>query len=325
MDFNKPRIAVLYYVLNSTGRRNDGAPLFLTFNLRKLLESPIPSMSKQDGNVHHLFPTKSALDFGKFDLWIWVDHGEDALDVPLDWMPPSPNAYWVSDAHISESSYSYRLNMAKKFDYVFCCQRSFIDRFASDGVSKEKLYYLPHAFEPDVYKPWPVIERWDWSFIGYLNSERRADLLDAMAKKFPNWYIGWRDNQAPGHNVFEDCAKKFCKSKIIVNDAINHDLNMRVFETLGAGRCLLTQEIKELEGNFQNMKHLVTYKSIPEALDLAEWLLNHPKDREIIAENGHAEAMAKHTYMHRAKEILKIAIGYEPKENADAITQNCAA
>lgn len=326
IDLSKPRVAVYYFVVPQTNYRNDGGPLFINYNMRKILDgvdsvTGKPSMTKQDGNVLRLHPDSTANKFGEFDLHVWVDHGEDALGLDSDWMPPSPNAYWVSDAHLG---YEYRKNMAKKFDYVFVAQKAFIDKFVRDGVARDKIFYLPHAFEPDVYKPIPSIERWDWCFIGHLNSEHRVDLMDRFYREFPNCYLGWRDPQAPGHNSLDDVCAKFNQAKIIVNDSIGDDLNMRTFEALGSGRCLLTQKISELEGELFHMKHLLTYSSIDEAIDMAKWLYAHPEDRLNIAENGHLEAMAKHTYKHRALTILEKTIGWKPEEEANAVAENIA-
>lgn len=315
MDFNKPRIAIYYHVLPSTGMRNDGCPLFINYNLRKLLDGDT-NLKKADGNVVHLWPQNHPEDYGTFDLNLWVDYGEDVLGLPLDWYPPSPNAYWVSDAHIG---YDYRMNTAKKFDHVFVAQREFIEPFVRDGVASEKIHYLPHAFEPDCYKPYDIINKWDWSFIGYLNSPHRIDLLDRMCKEFPNWYLGWRDASAPGYNSMEDIAWKLSQSKVGVNYSIKKDLNMRVFETMGTRTCLLTDKIPGVTELFESGKHLVTFKNEDDAIEKMRWLLEHDYERYEIAKNGYEEVLSKHTYMNRVKTILEKSINYIP-ENKEVAT-----
>lgn len=305
MDFNKPRIAIWYWVAH----RNDGAPLFATYNMRKLIDGDT-DMQRQDGNVMHLWPSNHPETFGKFDLNLWVDHGEDCLGVPIDYIPPSPNAYWVSDAHLG---YKFRMEMAKKFDTVFVAQKEFIDQFVADGVSRERIHYLPHAFEPDCYKPYDIINKWDWTFIGHLNSPHRIDLLDRLCKEFPNFYLGWRNGADPAHNVLDDIARKFSQAKISVNYSIKNDLNMRVFETMGAKCCLLTDDIEPIHEFFEDMNHLVLFRSPEEAIDKMRMLLSDDNLRQTIGENGHREALAKHTYMHRMRQILKTCINYEPE------------
>jgi len=307
IDKTKPRVCVYYHVLASTGYRDDGAPLFLNYNLRKILNGN-KSLSDHNGNVVHLAPYGDMNAFGKFDLNILVDHGEDVLNVPLDFKIQSPSAYWVSDAHLG---YKYRMERAKEFDYVFVAQKAFIEQFVKDGVSREKIFYLPHAFEPDCYRPIPTIEKHDWTFIGHPNSEHRIHLLDRFIKEFPNYYLGWRTPGIQGHNELEDVNLKYNQSKLVINDAVNNDLNMRVFEVLGSGRCLITQNIPEIDGDINDS--FVTYNTIDEAVDLARELLKDDERRNYIAKCGHEAAMREHTYGHRALSILKTTLNYEPK------------
>lgn len=322
MDFTKPRVALYYWVIPQTGYRNDGPPLFLNYNMRKILEGVDPMknpdvMSNDKGNVVHLWPTrKDTKSHGKFDLHILVDHGEDALPVEQDFDYPHPNAYWVSDAHIG---YDYRFKTAKKFDFVFCCQRKEMEQFEKDGIPKEKLFYLPHTVEPDCYRPFPILERWDWAFIGHLNSNHRIDLMDRMCKEFPNYYLGWRNPSVTGHNVLEDVAYKFSQARIIVSDSVKEDINMRTFEALACKRLLITKWIPTLEELLQDGKHLVTYKSIDEAVDKVRFYLAHPEERNRIAEAGYNEVLAKHTYRHRALEILKICLNYVPEKSVQEV------
>lgn len=313
MDFNKPRVSIFYHVLPSTGMRNDGCPLFINYNLRKILNGN-NDLSSSDGNVVHLWPGNQPEQFGKFDLNIWVDYGEDALSLPLDWYPPSPNCYWVSDAHINEKAYKYRMETAKKFDTVFVAQKEFIERFVKDGIPREKIHYLPHAFEPNCYKPHSIINKWDWCFIGHLNSPHRIDLLDRLCKEFPNWYLGWRNPSDPGYNSLDDVAWKLSQSKVGVNYSINKDLNMRVFETMGTKTCLLTDDIPDIRELFEDTKHLILFKDPDQAVEEMKILLANDELRNSIAEEGYKEVLARHTYEHRAAEILKICLNYQKSE-----------
>jgi spore maturation protein CgeB len=307
IDKTKPRVAVYYHVLPTTGWRDDGAPLFLNYNLRKILNGN-SNLADHSGNVVHLAPYGDMTSFGKFDLNILVDHGEDVLNVPLDFEIPHPSAYWISDAHLG---YQYRMERAKQFDFVFVCQKAFIPALVDDGIAAEKIFYLPHAFEPDVYKPVNTIEKWDWSFVGHPNSEHRIDLLDRFIKEFPNYYLGWRTPGRQGHNELEDVNLKYNQSKLVINDAVHCDLNMRVFETLGAGRCLITQSIPEFDGEINDA--FVTYNTFDEAVEHARALLKDDERRNYIAKRGHDIAMREHTYGHRALSMLKTTLNYEPK------------
>jgi spore maturation protein CgeB len=321
MDFSKPRIAVYYDVLPQTGFRSDGMPLYINYNLRKILNGDtIEKLNKEgmtdSGNVVHLSPINPTSQHGTFDLGILVDYGEDNLGIPLDWEIPHPNCYWVADTHIDKKGYQYRLNRAKQFDYVFMCHKAQIPDFIRDGVDPEKIHYLPCAAEPDCYRPYPIMEKWDWCFIGHLNSDHRIDLVDAFIKNFglgeDKGYFGYRIPQIQGHCVLDDAAKKFSMSRVVINDSINKDLNMRTFEAMACKRVLITQENEPLLELFKDRVHLVTYESIEEAVRLAKDLLSNTERRNAIAEAGYKEIISKHTYRHRVLEILKTSLNYNP-------------
>jgi spore maturation protein CgeB len=307
IDKTKPRVCIYYHVLPSTGWRDDGAPLFLNLNLRRILNGN-SNLSDHGGNVVHLAPYGDMASFGAFDLHILVDHGEDVLGVPLDFDLPHPSAYWISDAHLG---YDYRMNRAKQFDFVFVAQKAFIEPLVKDGIDRARIFYLPHAFEPAVYKPIAAIEKWDWCFVGHPNSDHRIELLDRFIKAYPNYYLGWRTPGLAGHNELEDVNLKYNQARLVINDAVKEDLNLRVFEALGAGRCLITQDILEFDGEINEA--FVTYKSIDEAVDLAKGLLKDDERRTRIAKTGHEAVMREHTFAHRALTILETCLDYIPK------------
>lgn len=321
MDFSKPRIALWYYVVPQTNMRNDGAALFMNFNLRKILNNQDclkdhSLIQQPDGNVVHIQPNEPTGMLGEFDLHILVDHGEDGIaGVPLDFEVPHPNAYWIADSHINTAGYQYRLERAKKFDFVFASHSPSIENFIKDGIDPAKIRYLPWAAENAVYRPYPIIEKWDWCFIGYPNNDFRIDLIDRFVKEFGlgdgKGYLGWRMAEYKGYNVLDDCAKKLSQSRLLINESIKEDLNMRTFESLACKKLLITEEVPDLLKHFKDGVHLRTFKTIDEAVDIAKYYLAHPEEREAIAEAGYKEFLDKHTYLHRTREILKICIGYE--------------
>lgn len=323
MDFSKPRVAIYYDVLPTTGMRNDGAPNYVDYNLRKILNGQTlkdlnnGGMMNGDSNVMHLSPINPVSAFGTFDLNILVDYGEDNLGIPLDWELPHPNVYWAFDTHIDEKGYQYRLNRAKQFDHVFLCHKAQIADFVRDGIDASKIHYLPVAAEPDCYRPYPIMKKWDWCFIGHLNSLHRIDLVDRFVKEFDlgdgKGYLGWRFPNVQGHNVLDDASKKISMSRIAINDSIKNDLNMRTFEVMATGTTLLTQENEPLLELFEPGKHLLTFRTIDEAVAKAKMILQDPPLLAEIGRNGLNEVLSKHTYQYRTLEILKTCLNWTPK------------
>ena len=81
---------------------------------------------------------------------------------------------------------------------------------------------------------------------------------------------------------------------------------MRTFEALATGSFLLTEWVPTLEELFENKKHLVWYKTMDEAVELAKYYLENEIEREMIATAGMQEVLANHTYEKRFEKILSI-------------------
>jgi glycosyltransferase involved in cell wall biosynthesis len=287
------RLGIYYDIL--TGR-NDGNPLYVWNDLKK----------RQGIEVVHLAPKEDIKLFGKFDANIWVDWGEDGLKpfMPYEMvLPERPRIYWASDTHIG---YDYRLETAKKFDHVFVAQKKAVEDFKRDGVEAE---WLPHAFEPQAY-PYQTmpLKEFDVCFVGHINNDKRLDFLDHMFKKFPNFFYGQR--------LFERAAEAYGRSKINLNIAHSDDVNMRVFEIMGSGGFLLTEYVPSLEELFKNRKHLVWYKDLDEAVDMATYYIHNDEARQKIAEEGYREVLKNHTITKRVDRMIEVINQLRTKEGA---------
>lgn len=298
------KVAIYYSVKFG---RNDGCPLYYNNALQKL-----------GYKVDHFEPEGDISEFGKHDYHFWVDWGEDGLPTDKNWKIPEDGGkkiYVVSDAHLGPE---YRYKKALEFDYVFFNQKRFMPEFAEfllQNKAKDKPKYwdfLPHAVESQAYHKFEIIKKYDVIFIGHLqdvknyNGFSRVDFLDRMFKEFPNFYYGSRSPFKPEINMFEDAAKKFSQSKIVLNISIKDDINMRVFESMATGSMLLTNWIPTLEELFKDGVHLVTYKTLDEAVEKAKYYLEHEEEREKIAKNGMKEVLEKHKYEDRIKKIFNI-------------------
>ena len=323
------KIAV-WYDNHSTGR-NDGNPLYLTAFLKRaqryideIFELSVnhdldryfntdsdPQAKKfaewfvrefgTGFRCFHLVPFNYKGEYGKFDLNIWVDWGEDGLknilSYDVEW-PESPVVYWASDTHLG---YDYRLMRAKQSDIVFCAQSRAVQEFKRDGVEE---FVLPHSVEPFAYPKFNLAsKKHDICFVGHVNNEKRMNVLDRMFGEFPNFFYGQRR--------FEDAARKYAESKIVLNPAMLDDLNMRCFEVMASGAFLLTDDIPMIHDYFEDKKHLVLYRNLDEAVQLARFYLEHDEERERIAKQGYEYVIGNHTFYHR---ILKMFQTVKEKE-----------
>ncbi len=277
------KIRIASYYENRLGR-NDGNPLYMWNAFKQL----------PDVESGHLIPIGDVTKWGQWDLHFEADWGEDAVKSVLPYEPvaiPKPSVFWHSDTHLG---YDWRLDKAKRTDFNFVCQKRALEDFAKDGIPN--VIWMPHAVEPMAYPYLSSLKKYDLCFIGHMNADNRIEALDRLFKEFPNFFFGNR--------LFEEAAEKFCQSKIVFNISIKDDINMRVFETLSTKSFLLTNRIPTMTELFEDGKHLVMYDSPDDMIDKAKYYLEHDDERNAIAQAGFEEVRSKHTFVHRAKQVL---------------------
>lgn len=71
--------------------------------------------------------------------------------------------------------------------------------------------------------------------------------------------------------------------------------NMRLLEATGVGTCLLTDDLANIRYYFEPDKEIVTYKSIPEAVEKIKYLLSHDKERKAIALAGQKRTLEQYS------------------------------
>ena len=81
---------------------------------------------------------------------------------------------------------------------------------------------------------------------------------------------------------------------------------MRLYEATGVGTCLLTDWKPNLHELFEPDKEVVAYQSPEECVEKIKWLLEHPEERERIAQAGQARTLQKHTFAQRAIQLNEI-------------------
>lgn len=85
-----------------------------------------------------------------------------------------------------------------------------------------------------------------------------------------------------------------------------HASNIRLYEATGVGSCLLTDWKSNLADLYEPDTEVVVYRSVQEAIEKARWLIDHPRERDVIAGAGMRRTLAAHTFGHRAQQIDEI-------------------
>jgi hypothetical protein len=278
---------------------------------RRISETLLRMGFGETGMVRYNRPV---LQPGDHDFWLFVDDGRD--EIPMEVPEGVPSACYLVDVHLG---YDIRLEWARKFDYVFLAQLPAVEKMKKDGV--ENVHWLPLACLPCVdpsreelkvlpkerLGQWGLEKKHDAVFVGFLNNgwegggNSRVEYLDKVFAAHPDSWFSF-------NCFFEEAAIHYARGRVGFNISITNDLNMRFFETMSYGTCLVTNTdvhgIEEL--GFEDGKHFVGYKGVDDAVEKVGWCLDNPMERESIAEAGHELAREKHTYECRINEMLKI-------------------
>lgn len=176
------------------------------------------------------------------------------------------------------------------------------------------------ASDTDIYRPMPPNGyECDVAFMGgnysvFPDSELRGKLIGMVSSHF-NAKIyggGWPAGFGPTKYVFgEDFARAVAGAKVILginayNDVHQYTSN-RTWNTLACGTSVyLTYPFAGMEDLFEVGKHLLIFKSPEDAIARINHLLSAKNAlvREQIAAAGRDLILSKHTYKHRAAELL---------------------
>ena len=232
------------------------------------------------------------------DLYLWVESVGGYFPKNLGALR-CPKACYLIDSHLNLQSH---MEWARQFDQVFIAQREYLQAFRDAGY--RSVHWLPLGCDPDIHRKTTAVKEHMVGFVGSLNTERRVKLLNSIERAFPVTYkrVFW-----------DDMADFFSRSRIVFNNAIKNDLNMRVFEVLSTGSFLLTDVARESgqEELFRAGEDLGVYgdDTITEAVS---YYLDHEDERERIAQRGQQIIHSGHTYAHRLEDICDVVLGGRP-------------
>lgn len=156
----------------------------------------------------------------------------------------------------------------------------------------DRVYWIPAVDYALRRRDIPAVPERPLTFVGQVgpfHPWRRHMLARLMAVGLPLTAM-----RAPP----ETAADIYAASQVTLNVSLNGDLNLRVFEVLGAGGLLLTDALSEeagLERCFTPGRHLATYRSPEELVELARHYLDHPDQAMAIRRAGQAHLLEFHS------------------------------
>ena len=224
------------------------------------------------------------------DLYVRVDHGDDYLAT----LPPRlrPAVFYAIDTHLAHSWKKIRAS-APRYDLVCCAQRA-------AAIQLPNGMWLPLACDPSLSESGAPSGPWDVAFVGTDGGNPRKFILQALRERYPRSFIG-----AASH---AHLMPIYGQARIGFNYAIRNEVNMRLFEVLGAGSVLVTNMLAhdDLEQlGLQDGVHLVCYRWPSEIMERVDALLADAPRCRRIAQAGQAVARQRHTYVHRLQQLLE--------------------
>lgn len=209
----------------------------------------------------------------------------------------------------------------RKYQRVFSAMTSLVVSLAEKGVVVE---HLKLAFNPKYLghsKEWPERE-FSTVFVGSLGRHHAHtyDLLSAAKLVDPNLRI-YAPN--PDHGKLRDLGldenyfgtafgkemyRVLGNSKIVLNRhalfAKGMAANLRLYEGTGVGAAVVTEASTEL-GEIFGDKEILTYSNLSELTKVIRWGLENDVSLSEVASAGQQKALAEHTILKRAQQILK--------------------
>ena len=228
-------------------------------------------------------------------LYLWVESVPGYVPSNLQALG-CPTACYLIDSHLHLEQH---LEVARGFDYVFIAQRAYLDLFRKVAP---RTFWLPLACDPEVHHRWQGDKRYDVGFVGSVShgSERQL-LLSRLNAAFPIHYE---------RCFWDEMARVFSISRMVFNNAVSDDLNMRFFEVLSTGTMLLSDATPG-SGQTELFIDGEDYACYRESnlVETTRFYLENNELREGIAARGQRLVHNAHTYSHRVKDLLNVVCG----------------
>jgi len=227
---------------------------------------------------------------------IFFESGARAFPADIGEMP-CPTAWYAIDTHMHLGMHR---RLARLFDVTFVAQKEYVEALRPNCP---QCHWLPLAADARLFAGDALPAEYGVAFVGSLDPRihrERCRLLRRIAERYPPTFIA-------GNCYLQEMADAYRKSRIVFNQAVRNDLNMRVFEGMAAGALMVTDAIQRngLENLFTAGEHLVTYASEAELFERLDYYLAHEPERRAIAERGRALVLRRDTYEQRARQLTQ--------------------
>lgn len=232
------------------------------------------------------------------NLYLWVESVAGHRPLHIEALPCPKVCYFI-DSHLNLPMH---LEWAKHFDMVFIAQREYLDEFRRQGT---QVYWLPLGCDPEIHCRTEEQKSFNIGFVGSVEpGSQREKLLAELSNRIPVHYE---------RCFWDEMVRLFSRSRIVFNNAVRNDLNMRIFEVMSTGTLLLT-DIARNSGQdelFRDGEDYAIYQD-SNIFDIAQFYLDRRELSEKIALRGQHLVHNAHTYAHRMEDLIAVALEGKP-------------
>ncbi len=204
-------------------------------------------------------------------------------------------------------NYFWQADLAQFFDLTFLDQREPVERLQKNSSElKKRVHWLPLAADPATYRKLPREKVYDLTFVGTVNPRlrpKRSWILEELRRHFD---VAIFQGQNRRSLLPAEVVEIYNQSRLILNENLFPGLNLRLFEAMICGTCVLTEESDgSWKSFFEDGTHLLTYNP-KNLLDRVHNFLEDESGRERIAQQGRLLVQQEHTIESRTHILLRI-------------------
>ncbi len=229
---------------------------------------------------------------------------------------------WTTDAPHPQF-FANIIRTAPFYDRVFCAGSEAVDLLAVSGYFQTR--WLPFAADPGLHVPVILTSedrvRYERlvSFVGSYYPNRQ-EILESLVEFRPGiWGPHW--DKVDAHSLlfpfiearpvdFSEWIKIYTAARIVIvihyqdGQVPCHQASPKLFEAMACGAFVICDSQKDARQLFRDGEHVVFFAGVNDLKEKVRYYLEHPQERQKIAEAGRQEVTAKHAYECRIKELL---------------------
>lgn len=228
-----------------------------------------------------------------YDNFLFIDDGDLHYFECPEWAHPSK--YWALDmyypAHYPNADPADYVKKGKTFDEFYVPTQGALDYCKDNGLDAT---LLPFAGCEFIHRPVPAEKIYDWVAMWNSVGERPKYAAAAM-EKFPNAFCSYVE--------WELYVLNMNKSRCVLNVTRIPEYNMRVPEAMLTGVPLVTNRAVGMDAYWKENEHYLGFDSVEEMLEKIQWVKDHPKEAQDMADNARLTTYKEHTYTQR---VLKM-------------------